>query len=153
MRNTTMVAVSAAAAAAAAAVTGGAASASTPDWLTLTAVDTGHDSLLPALCETGRADPLVTTVCGSVLSANTEDWAETYGYELPETPGGAGNAGLPALASVDLRNFAQWQICGNNVAASTEAGECDNSIAAPPEPTESRNGISLVKAETAGAFQ
>ena len=150
MRNTTMVAVTAAAAAAAAAVTGGAASASTPDWLTLTSVDTGHDSLLPALCETGRADPLVTTACGSIFSANTEDWAETYGYELPETPGGPG---LPAVASVDLRNFAQWQICGNNAASSTEASECDNSIAAPPEPTESRNGISLVKAETAGAFQ
>ena len=80
-------------------------------------------------------------MCGSVLSANTEDLAETYGYELPETPGGAGNAGLPALASVDLRNFAQWQICGNNVAASTEAGECDNSIAAPPEPTDPGTGF------------
>lgn len=151
MRNTTMVAVSAAAAAAAAAVSGGAAAASTPDWLTVATVDSEHDSVLPAVCESDAAGPLADTACGSLLSADTEDEAATYGHPLPESPGDFG--GLPTLVNADLRNFAKWQVCGISVATSAEAADCDNSIQGPSEPVRPRNGTSLVNVDTTGAFQ
>ncbi|MFG3343192.1 hypothetical protein [Glycomyces sp. NPDC048151] len=149
MRNTTMVAASAVAAAAAAALSGGAASASTPDWLTVANVDSEHDTTLPSVCETGETGPLADTACGSLFSADTEGTAETFGHELPESPAGYG---MPALANVDLRDFAKWQICGVAVASSIEPAECDNSIPGPKEPVGPGSGISLVNAETAGAF-
>jgi hypothetical protein len=150
MRNTTMVTMSAAAAAAAAALSGDAASASTPDWLTLVTVESGHESLVPVLCETGQADSLAQIACGSLLSADTEGGAEAYGWEVPESPE---TPGMPAVATVDLRNFAKWQICGNNVAGYHQASECDNSMADPRDPVESSSGIALVNADTTGAFR
>ena len=150
MRNTTMVAVSAAAAATAAALSGGAASASTPDWLTLATVDTEHDTMLPALCESGDAGELAATTCDSLLSADTEDDAETFGYEVPESPGGYG---ATALTNVDLRDFAKWQVCGIAVASSVEPAECDNSIQGPKAPVEPRSGVALANADATGAFQ
>jgi hypothetical protein len=150
MRNTTMVAASAVAAAAAAAISGGAASASTPDWLTVANVESEHDSVLPAVCETGETGPLTDTACGSLFSADTEGEAEDLGHELPEAPAGYG---MPSLANVDLRDFAKWQVCGIAVASSVEPAECDNSIPGPKEPVGPGSGISLVNADTTGALE
>jgi hypothetical protein len=151
MRSTTMVAVSAAAAAAAAAVSGGAASASTPDWLTVATVDTGHDSMLPAVCESDAAGPLADTACGSLLSADTEGRAAAYGRPLAESSGDFG--GMPTLVNANLRNFAKWQVCGIAVATSAAAADCDNSIQRPSEPVRPRSGNSLVNVDITGAFQ
>jgi hypothetical protein len=148
MGNTTMAAVSAAAAAAAA-LSGEVASASTPDWLTIATVDTEHDSMLPVLCETDETGPLVDTACATLLGADTAHDAEDYGYSLPEAPGDFG--GMPTLVNADLRNFAKWQVCGNAMAASAEAVECDNSIQGPSEPV-GPSGIALVNADATGAF-
>ena len=150
MRNTTMVAMSAAAAAAAAALAGDAASASTPDWLTLVSVESGHDSLLPVLCDDGRGGSLAAIACDSMFTTDTEDMAETYGWEVPESPEGPD---VPAVATVDLRNFAKWQICGNNAATMSAAATCDNSSQVPRGPVESSSGVSLVNADTTGAFR
>jgi hypothetical protein len=150
MRNTTMVAMSAAAAAAAAAISGDAASATTPDWLTLVSVDSDHESLLPVLCDES-AGPLSQITCDSMLATDTEDMAASHGWEVPEAPEGPS---IPAVATVDLRNFAKWQICGNNVAAVSQDAACDNSSqVADDGPVESSNGISLVNADTTGAFR
>lgn len=150
MRNTTMVAVSAAAAAAAAALSGDAVSASTPDWLTLVSVDSDHDSILPVLCDNGQAGALAETACDSMFATDTEAMAASYGWEVPEVPEGPS---VPAVATVDLRNFAKWQICGNNVASSSVDATCDNSSQAPRGPVESSSGVSLVNADTTGAFR
>jgi len=149
MRNTTMVAASAVAAAAAAAISGGAASASTPDWLTVASVDSEHETMLPAVCETGETGALTDTACESLLGSDTEGEAETFGREVPESPAGYG---MPSLANVDLRDFAKWQVCGIAVASPAAPAECDNSIPGPKEPVGPGSGISLVNAETAGAF-
>jgi hypothetical protein len=146
MRITTAVS---AAAAAAAVLSGGTASASTPDWLTVAAVESEHETMLPALCETGDAGPLADTACASLLSGDTANEAKAYGYELPESPAGQGP---PALATADLRNFAKWQVCGIAVAASQAPADCDGSIQGPMEPAEPRSGVELVTADTTGAF-
>ncbi|MFB9659186.1 hypothetical protein ACFQS3_13925 [Glycomyces mayteni] len=149
MRNTTMVAVSAAAAAAAAAFTGGAAQASTPDWLTLATVESEHDSVLPGVCEADQVGALTATACGTVLGSPSADEIEATGHTVPESPDAAG---MPSVANIDLRDFAKWQVCGIAVAAQSEGFECDNSIDGPKEPVGPGSGISLVNADTTGAF-
>ncbi|PRY59051.1 hypothetical protein [Glycomyces artemisiae] len=150
MRNTTMVAVSAAAAAAAAAFTGGAAQASTPDWLTLAAVESEHDSVLPGVCEAGELGPITGATCDTVLGSPSADEIEATGQSVPEPPD---TAGMPSVANIDLRNFAKWQVCGVAVAAPNQGFDCDNSIDGPKEPVGPGSGISLVNADTTGAFQ
>ncbi|RRR96470.1 hypothetical protein [Glycomyces terrestris] len=147
MRNTTMVAVSAAAAAAAAALTGGAAQASTPDWLTVATVESEHDSVLPGVCEADGVGTLADTACDTVLGSPSA--AETQA--LPELPEGYG--GMPSLANVDLRNFSKFKICGITVAGESRDATCDNSIEGPREPVGPGSGVSLVNADTTGAFQ
>ncbi|WP_030162201.1 hypothetical protein [Glycomyces sp. NRRL B-16210] len=151
MRNTTMVAATAAAAAAAAALSGTAASASTPDWLTIADVETDHDSVLPVVCEADDLGPLTATACGTVLGSPSEDELAAGGMAVPESPGDFG--GMPAVANIDLRNFAKWQVCGVAVAASSTEFECDNSIPGPTEPVGPGSGVSLVNADATGALQ
>ncbi|WP_157974780.1 hypothetical protein [Glycomyces dulcitolivorans] len=149
MRNTTMVAVSAAAAAAAAAFTGGAAQASTPDWLTLATVESEHDSVLPGVCEADQVGAITDTACGTVLGSPPAD-EMAGGESLPALPEGYGGA---SLANIDLRNFSKFKICGIAVAATTQDAVCDNSIKGPKEPVGPGSGMSLVNADTTGAFQ
>lgn len=147
MRNTTMAAVSAAAAAAA--FSGGAAQASTPDWLTIAAVDTGHDSVLPSVCEAGTPGPITGPACDTVLGSPGAD--EQTRYALPQPPAGYGTD--VELVDIDLRDFAKWKVCGVAVGASTHGGECDNSIQDQEEPVVAESGNALVNADATGAFQ
>ncbi|MQM26313.1 hypothetical protein [Glycomyces albidus] len=146
MRNTTMAAVSAAAAAAA--FSGDAAQASTPDWLTLAAVETGHDSVLPSVCETGTPGAITGPACDTVLgSLSANEWTGAPLPELHESDGGV------RLVDIDLRNFATWKVCGVAVGASTRGAHCDNSIQDQEEPVNAERGNALVNADATGALQ
>ncbi|GAB3648346.1 hypothetical protein [Glycomyces tarimensis] len=148
MRYKTIVAASAAAAAAAA-IPCGTAAASTPDWLTLVSLETDQASMLPVLCGEQPTGTFVDPACQGLFGTGNYD-AESYGVAVPDAP--EGYEDLPAVANVDLRNAARWEVCGVAAASTTEGVECENAIAAEEEPVGSDNGVALLNADATGAF-
>jgi len=136
------------AAAAAAVLPAGAAAASTPDWLTLASVETGPTPV-SALCEES-AGSYIDPACANLVDSGEHRSAEVHDGSMSEAPEGAG--GMPTIANVDLRDFAKWQVCGVNVAATGTETDCDNSTRGDREPVGADNGMSLVNVDATGAF-
>jgi hypothetical protein len=166
MQYRTIIAASAAAAATAALPFGAsAAAATTPEWLTLASAEYDVPGV-PAICGVNAAGIPIDAACGGILDTDgfdafseighVEAPAETGGRALPETPAvpeGHEGYGIPTVANIDLRDFAKWQVCGINVASTSDGQVCDNSIQGDREPVgASDNGISLVNADTTGAL-
>jgi hypothetical protein len=146
MHYKTMVAASAAAAAA---LMGGQASASTPDWLTVASVETGPTPLT-AVCEEESAGTFADPACRSILGTGGSPGTEAFGAATAEVP--ENSAGRSAVANVDLRDSAKWNVCGIAVAATTEGVDCDNSIPDERGPMKTGSGVSLVNVDATGAF-
>ncbi|MDA1359442.1 hypothetical protein O1R50_07410 [Glycomyces luteolus] len=141
--------IAAAGVAAAAIIPAGSAAASTPDWLTLASVETGPTPV-SALCEEAEGS-YIDPACANIVGNGGDRAAEVHGESMPETHEGPG--GMPTVANVDLRDFAKWQVCGVNVAATGTETDCDNSTSADREPVGADNGMSLVNVDATGAFE
>lgn len=147
MQYRTIVAASAVAAAAAA-FSYGQASASTPDWLTVASVETGPTPLT-AVCEEEAAGTFADPACASIVGTGESPDAEAFGAATAGAP--EGGSGM-AVANVDMRDFAKWQVCGIAVASTTESVECDNSTEDERGPMATGSGVSLVNVDATGAF-
>ncbi|WP_026925410.1 hypothetical protein [Glycomyces arizonensis] len=153
MRYKTIVAASAAAAAAA--IPCGAAAASTPDWLALASLETGNPSPLPVVCGEEPTGTVLDPACAGIFGTGQYD-DEAFGVPLPQPPPVPQSPqtydGLPALANVDLRDSAKWEVCGVSAGSTTADVDCDNSTTAAREPVGSENGLSLLNVDASGAL-